>query len=251
MNGLTAADFADTGQWRLIIRIFDNGMSAHLENTLHPGLEPQVLFSSGWDRDPENLLRNIENAVYDHPRVLEDFSAKVILYDARTVFAPTEYIEESAGAEETLYSALYSCEGEDVMTDSDKDVSVVYCPGQGIRGFLNRTFPGARFVNNLMELLRELRRKNDGQRLGVSVRNNEADFVLMGGDGLSLLSASTHRWNSWSDIVYHAVNILEVYDCEVGETAVTVMEGDIPAECLSAFTKLGFKKITINENNKR
>ncbi len=42
MNGLTAADFADTGQWRLIVRIYRGGISAHLENTLHEGLSPWV-----------------------------------------------------------------------------------------------------------------------------------------------------------------------------------------------------------------
>ena len=65
MNGLTVADFADTGQWRLILKIFNTGIVAYLENTIHTDLEPQMLFSTQWEADGVNLLRNIENAVYD------------------------------------------------------------------------------------------------------------------------------------------------------------------------------------------
>ena len=101
MNGLTSADFADTGQWRLILKIFPSGMSAHLENTIHTDLEPQLLFSTQWEVDGANLLRNIENAVYDHPRVLDDFSARIIIYERKVLFMPTELIEETEGAEES------------------------------------------------------------------------------------------------------------------------------------------------------
>ncbi|MDE6299164.1 MAG: hypothetical protein K2M10_05925, partial [Muribaculaceae bacterium] len=64
MNGLTAADYADTGQWRLIVRIYLSGMSAFIENTIHTDLAPQLLFSSEWECEPDDLLNHIENAVY-------------------------------------------------------------------------------------------------------------------------------------------------------------------------------------------
>ncbi len=67
MTALTAADYADTGQWRLIVKIFADGISAYLENTLHDDVEPQELFTSSWENNPDGLLQRIENAVYDHP----------------------------------------------------------------------------------------------------------------------------------------------------------------------------------------
>ncbi len=217
MNGLSAADFADTGQWRLNIKIFSNGMSAHLENTIHTDLEPQLLFSSNWESDPDALLRNIESSVYDHPRVLDDFSARIIIYDRKTVFMPTQLAEEIEGGEETYYTALYkNVKPEDVISEVEGDVTAAYSPAPGLNGFLNRTFPGARITCNLMNSFRNIKNTGTGKRLYIEVRPGESDFILMDED--SLLSASIHNWNAESDILYHAFNILDVYGISPKDT---------------------------------
>ena len=213
MNGLTVADFADTGQWRLILKIFNTGIVAYLENTIHTDLEPQMLFSTQWEADGVNLLRNIENAVYDHPRVLDDFSAKIIIYDPRTVFLPTELAEESEGGE----------------------VTVAYAPARGLKGFLRRTFPGARVECNLMDMLKRCRNDGEGYRMYVEVREGEADFVFL--NGRDLISASTHGWTSGDDIVYHALNIMEVYGVAYSEVACRLTGDHLPEETAEALGK--------------
>lgn len=235
MKGLTAADFADTGQWRLILKIYMSGMVAHLENTLHPDIEPQLLFSSGWEADAANQLRNIENAVYDHPRVLDDFSAKIIIFDRRCVFIPTEIAEDGEGPEETIYTSLYESNPEDVITDTDGDVTVAYSPAPGLKGFLSRTFPGARIECNLMEQLRKYRKEGEGKRLYVTVREDEADFILI--DGRNLISASTHGWTAGGDIVYHGFNILDVYGVSAKEVICHLSGDKIPEETKDAFNR--------------
>lgn len=235
MNGLTAADFADTGQWRLILKIFPSGMSAHLENTIHTDLEPQLLFSTQWEVDGANLLRNIENAVYDHPRVLDDFSARIIIYERKVLFMPTELIEETEGAEESYYTSVFEAESADVMTDTDRDITVAYAPAPGLRGFLSRTFPGARIGCNLMDVLRKQRDSGEGIRLAVTVREEEADYVLL--DGRNLVSASTHGWSAPADIIYHAFNIMEVYGVSHSETAVVLSGDPLPEDTVAFFDK--------------
>lgn len=235
MNGLTVADFADTGQWRMILKIFNTGIVAYLENTIHTDLEPQMLFSTQWEADGVNLLRNIENAVYDHPRVLDDFSAKIIIYDPRTVFLPTELAEESEGGEETYYTALYEADPSDVITGSDADVTVAYAPARGLKGFLRRTFPGARVECNLMDMLKRCRNDGEGYRMYVEVREGEADFVFL--NGRDLISASTHGWTSGDDIVYHALNIMEVYGVAYSEVACRLTGDHLPEETAEALGK--------------
>ena len=70
---LTPADFADTGQWRLLINIADEGMCAflrHISDREKPIVE---MFRTNWtSSDPASLLKNIDNAVYDHPGLLDD-----------------------------------------------------------------------------------------------------------------------------------------------------------------------------------
>lgn len=63
MNGLTVADFADTGQWRLILKIFNTGIVAYLENTIHTDLEPQMLFSTQWRQTGQSVAQYRECSV--------------------------------------------------------------------------------------------------------------------------------------------------------------------------------------------
>lgn len=219
MTTLTVADFADTGQWRLIVNIYTTGMSAFLENTLHSDVEPQQLFSVRWEKDPDSLLDHIENAVYDNPRLLDDFSARVVLFDRRTLFIPTRVAEENEGSEEEIYKSVYGGEEADVICETDGDLTAASSMTPGLKGFLYRTFPGARISTNLMSKVSELKRQNsgNGKRMFVTERESlsEADFILL--DGHSLISASTHPASGKEDIIYHVYNIITSYGIDPAE----------------------------------
>lgn len=238
MTTLTAADYADTGQWRLIVRIFTDGVTAHLENTLHDDVEPQELFSTHWEKGGSSLLQLIENAVYDHPRVLDDFSARIVVYDPRTLFMPTELLVDTEGAEEGYYTAVYESEPSDVMCESDKDVTAAFTMTPGLKGFLNRTFPGARISCHLMVALQKHRRTESGLRMVIDNRINEADFILLDDD--RLLSASTHPLSADSDIAYHAFNIMEVYGLKPADVRI-IAEGKL----VNDEVRMTFEKFTL------
>lgn len=232
---MTAADYADTGQWRLIVRIYPDGMTAHLENTLHSDVEPQELFTSKWDVDSGALLQHIENSVYDHPRMLDDFSARITVYDPRTAFIPTELLLDTEGVEDHYYTMLYGGEPEDVMVDTDRDVTATSCLVAGLKGFLNRTFPGARVCNHLMEEVRHERKKGDGKRLKITLREKDADFVLL--DGEKLLSATTRNYFEGGDIAYYSFNLFSVYGVNPKEVSVESCGVEMPDDAKEAFGK--------------
>lgn len=222
MTTLTVADFADTGQWRLILNIHPTGINALLENTLHKDVEPQRLFATRWDNDPDNLLHHIENAVYDNPRVLDDFSARIVLFDRRTLFIPTVVIEENESEAEEIYTSLYTAKEADVVCETEGDLTAASSLAPGLKGFLQRTFPGARIATNLMMQVTQLRKENSGsgKRMTVTVRDEdkEADFILL--DGVSLVSASTHTVNGLEDITYHIYNIIDTYGLDPSEVEI-------------------------------
>lgn len=236
MTTLTAADYADTGQWRLIIKLFTSGMSASLENTLHDDVEPQLLFSSSWDENDGDILRNIENAVYDHPRVLDDFSARIEIFDRRTLFMPTSLLIDTEGVEDAYYTSVYDAEEKDVMCHTDKDITAAFTLTRGLKAFLVRTFPGARIVCNLMRQVAELRKENEGKLMYLTVRENEADFILL--DGGNLISASTHGLTGPDDLLYHAFNIINVYGLNPRD--VRVDGEDIPEDTLTVLKEYSF-----------
>ena len=247
MNGLTAADYADTGQWRLIVNIFPTGITAHLENTIHTDLEPQLLFSTEWEEDADTLLRHIENAVYDHPRVLDDFTARIIVHDRNTLFMPTAVMEENEGIDEIFYTTVFETDPADVMTDTFGDITALYSPTPGLKAFLSRTFPGAMVESALMRRVRRFR-KEDGKRIYISVRKGEADFLLF--DGEEFLSGSTHGVNAPSDVVYHAVNIIDVCDLVPADVSVMIEGEENVGEVCSLLERI-VASVNVNTENKR
>ena len=214
----TAADFADTGQWRLLLKIRHTGLEGYLENTLHPELEPQPLCEAKWEINKDKLRQNIEDAVYNNPRLLDDFATRIEMFDMRTLFIPTAVADEAAGAEEELYQKVYAADAHDIMSDRDRDITAAWSLAPGVKSFLMRTFPGARITCNLMEKVRQLRKKAEGKTLYAMARPEEVDLIFL--DGKDLISASTHEWHSADDIAYLVVNLSEVYGCKLGEVKV-------------------------------
>ena len=222
MYQLTAADFADTGQWRLLLKIGVTGLEAFLENTLHEDLAPQPLCKVNWEFNRDLLRKNIEEAVYSNPRLLDDFATRIIIYDPCTLFIPTEIAEETAGAEEELYKKVYTAEEADIMTDFDRDITAAWSLAPGVKSFIMRTFPGARITCNLMETVRNLRKTNENLTLYAIARKGETDIILI--DGHNLISASTHEWSHTDDIAFLALNLLDVYKLDISDTKI-LLEG--------------------------
>lgn len=235
MTVLTAADYADTGQWRLLVDISTTGISAFLENTLHEDVELQPLFSSSWDENPDSLLENIENAVYDHPRVLDDFATRINVHDPRAIMVPEGFETEDEGTEESVYAELFDAKESDVFIDRHDGVCAVYSLCPGLKGFLSRTFPGSRIECNLMHSLKKTPTPESGYNLHIANSNGETVFILLGIDGL--LSASSHVCRDGADIAYHAFNILDVYGVNPKDTMVMANKGTLPDETAEAFLK--------------
>ena len=220
MYQLTASDFADTGQWRLLLKIGVTGLEAFLENTLHPEIEPQLLCTAQWELNRDMLKMNIEDAVYSNPRLLDDFATRIILYDPCTLFIPTEIAEEASGTEEELYKKVYTAEETDIMTDFDRDITAAWSLAPGVKSFLTRTFPGARITCNLMDKVRNLRKTNEGITLYAFARKGEADIILLVGS--ALISASTHEWSHTDDIAYLALNLIDVYGYKLADAKISL-----------------------------
>ena len=228
MYRLTAADFADTGQWRLLLKIGNTGLEAFLENTLHPEIEPQPLCSEKWGLNKDMLRENIEEAVYKNPRLLDDFATRITLYDTRTMFIPTEIAEKEAGAEEDIYSEVYSATSSDIMSDTDRDITAVWSMAPGVKSFLMRTFPGAKISSNLMELVKRFRKEAKGLSLFVIARKEEADLIFL--DGHDLISASSHEWKIPDDVAYLVMNLIDIYKYKFKDIALNVKDLDIDSD---------------------
>lgn len=217
----TAVRIGDISDWRMIAVISETGMSAWLKNTADPAQEIAELFDVSWDRDPDMLLQNIENAVYDHPQVLDDFSADIVVVAPRSLWVPAQYADADEGELAYLYNNLYPAEEEEIMSEESADALCLFTLVPGLNAFLQRTFPGARIHSHMAVMAKRFRERGaDLPCVFVDIREGEADFIAF--DNRRLLFSATHPWRESTDIEYHLYNLVAVLGLKPEEVQVSL-----------------------------
>lgn len=209
---VSPVDFADTGQWHLIIYISERGMRAVLRHVSDKSRPMAEILSVAWsDTDHASLLKNIENAVYDHPGLLDDYATEIILETPRVCFAPQEILDSTEDSESIVFSALFPGESQEVLADPLPGMTVLYSMVRGLDGFFSRTIPGARLRSHLAVIVERFgaRQSAGGCNVYLDVRRGHVDVVAF--RDARLLSASVQEWRETPDIVYRVFNLLDAY----------------------------------------
>lgn len=229
MNGgnfnLNMMALADTGQWRLIVTVSYNGISAILKNVMYPGVEPLPLFTKEWVATEADLLEKIEEAVYDNPRLLDDFATQILIYTSRSLWIPAEFTEDEE-YDSNFFTAIYPVNPEDIFADFSDSEVCLYSIAPGVNSFFRRTLPGCKVASHITILKREFQRietesstlfseKKPFSTVYINCRKNDVDFLAFSNG--RFLSASTHQWISFDDITYHALLLCRVYGLQTEE----------------------------------
>ena len=207
----------DTGQWHLAVDISAGGLGAWLVPDRSLGRTPRVIIEDSWPISDEGLLGRIENAVYDNPTVLDDYSADIIVECDRQLWLPADLYPADDDCAEA-YVSIYGGDIFDVMVNDLGREKTAFRLAPGLKSFMQRSFPGARIWSQ-QALLREAgRQPHDAYKCLVDIRDRSADTILL--DRGELLSASTHPWKSETDIAYTIFNILQTYGADPKETEI-------------------------------
>lgn len=219
-NTYQAVRIGDISDWRMIASISATGMGAWLKND-DPMREVEAMFVQTWNSPEEDILRNIENAVYDHPQLLDDFSSDITVIAPKSIWVPTELVDENEEEASRLYNQVYSAEESDIMNEEVDGATCLFTLTPGLNAFLQRTFPGARVHSHLGVMARRFRERSaDMPRVYLEIRDAEVDILAF--DRREMLMAATHRWYSPNDIQYHLFNILNVYGLNPAEVQVSL-----------------------------
>lgn len=205
----TSIRIDDTAVWRLVIFISEKGMSAYLKNLENPLENIITLFEESWEWDDSMLLHRIEECVYNHPQLLDDFATEIIICTPRVLWFPeTENSEPEHICQ--LFESVYPEEDSNIFQDDRDGMVCAYSLTPGLPSFLRRTLPGAKVSSHQGILVSKFIRQNtDTPVLYIDIRNGEADYILI--DNNKLLLAATHTWHNMMDIGYMTMNIFNVY----------------------------------------
>lgn len=209
------ADYLDTGQWHLAVDISSYGLGAWLVPDASLGRSPKTLAEESWNPASENMLHRIEDAVYDNPTILDDYSADIIIESDRQLWLPADiYTSDEECAE--IYTKIYGGDEFDVLINETVKEKTAFTLVPGLKSFMQRSFPGARIWSQQALLKEAGMQPHDEYKFLVDIRKDSADFILLHRG--NLLSASSHPWKSEADISYTLMNILQTYGADPNKT---------------------------------
>lgn len=211
------SDLMDTGQWHLAVDISRHGFGAWLLPDESLGASPRVIIRTSWHPSDEGLLKRIEDAVYDNPTVLDDYSADIIVESDRQLWLPASlYPTDDDCADAYIY--IYGGDILDVMVNDLGNVKCAFMLTPGLKSFMQRSFPGARIWSQQALLKEASVQPHEAFKCLLDVRQSTFDLILFRRG--ELLSASTHLWKTDTDIAYMLLNILQTYDAPTPETEI-------------------------------
>ncbi|MDE5877208.1 MAG: DUF3822 family protein [Muribaculaceae bacterium] len=216
----SAAELADTGRWHLVVRIGDKSAEAWL-NYIADNSRPNRLFAIDFD-DSETHIEQLERAVYDNPRVLDDFSTDVIIDTDRVLWVP----KNANDPEEVriMANALWPELAADVLTDRTGTEVCHFVLTPGLATCMQRTFPGARVVCGLSVLRRFVAtRHSEGTSLYVDF-SDKAMIHILATKADKLLFATTKPSEHYDvpTLVKLIANALKACGCERSDVQATI-----------------------------
>ena len=151
------------------------------------------------------LLPALENAVYDHPEMLEDFgSVRVVVEAQHFVVVPLAVSENDTLIHQTFYTMFPDDDCEvSCCTMPQSGVAVVYGMPRGLRAFLQRTFNNPPIMHHLYPLCEHFQTLNNGStgaRLFINLHEHSMDLALFRKGQLVL--ANTLPWRNAEDAAY-------------------------------------------------
>ncbi len=211
------SDFLDTGQWHLAVDISKHGFGAWLLPDESLGMPPRIIVHTAWQPSDEGLLTRIEDAVYDNPMVLDDYSADIIIESDRQLWLPASLYPTDDDCADA-YVSVYGGDILDVMVNDMGSEKCAFMLTPGLKSFMLRSFSGARIWSQQALLKETSQQPHESFKCMLDIRQSTFDLILLSRG--ELMSASTHLWKSEADIGYIILNILQTYDAPTHETEI-------------------------------
>ncbi len=212
-------DISDHARWRLQLTVGDHGVRA---NFYDPAARRIHLYlEKSWRCDPADALRKIEDAVYDDPVVVDDYTTCILVRPGAMVFVPRDSLPEDAEAHaEELLSLLDATENKDVWIEpATQELTALFTTPGGTRDFLARTFPTEDVHAALLPMLSHVIASFEphGEKVWVHIDADTLDIVALRNGAPSLIN--TREYEDAADAAYYIVYALRAIEfapgCEV------------------------------------
>ncbi|MCQ2288020.1 MAG: DUF3822 family protein [Muribaculaceae bacterium] len=155
-----------------------------------------IMGSIELDTSAGKYLRQVENAVYDNPFLLDDYKEVRVIYNSpHFVLLPQEYDEIEA--QEVFDTHFPDSDGEMAMCSLKRcGVNIAFEIPKGVLGFMQRTFFTPPVFHHLHPLCEHYKRINDGSeiaRMFINMSDSHMDMVVYQNGRMVLANSFDYR----------------------------------------------------------
>lgn len=171
-------------------------------------LNGNVVWQESWvDCDSDSSRRRVEEAIYDHPEMIDSDAPAIFMRWPRRLPAPSAEIDDEDDAL-TLASAVFGPDAGSPLITRVGEVSIITLLPMGLVAFLQRTFPGVAPADAGAPMLGRLSRSvGRGKRVYLHMRPGGVDMPAFSSDGL--LSFVTKEASGVADVLYYTIALCE------------------------------------------
>ena len=162
---------------------------------------------------PSVVLKNLEDAVYDHPALLLDYRQVTVLFDTERFMAVPDAIGPESEMMRLAFSSAFPAAGRREMLAThvpQMNLNIAFDVDADTLGFIRRTFHNASVRHTLAPLCSYFRQKYPGGVKGKTLVNFDGDrmdmIVLGAGAPLAL---NSFRFREPMDAVYYILAVRE------------------------------------------
>ncbi|MCM1005194.1 MAG: DUF3822 family protein [Prevotella sp.] len=133
-------DFSDHDIWRLALTVGMNGFNAAFFNRKTREFVPYI--SRVWECADADVLKNVENAVYDDSLLPDDYDTSILIRPKASLIVPRKlFSPEDPENIRTALDVVDASEQKDVWFDATGDEEAfIFSTPRGLKDFLSRTF---------------------------------------------------------------------------------------------------------------
>ena len=218
-------DFSDHSAWRLLLTVCMDQLRATMFNSETRRAVPYMV--KRWSPQPSQVLKSLEDAVYDDPLIVDDYRTAVLVRPSRLLVVPAARCGDEDDAARMLAEVEPARDPDVWMEPVTDSVTALYTTPEGVRGFLDRTFATQDMHLALLPLLHHFGPKaaaEGGDRMWVDLHDGALDVVAYRDGGLLL--ANTWAFETAPDAAYYIVYAWQALglDTENGELHVSGAE---------------------------
>lgn len=195
-------DFSDHNIWRLLLTVGVRGLEAAFYNRKTRACVPYI--SRTWECPDADVLKRIEDAVYDDALLPDDYDTTILLRPKATLLVPPELVDtDDIDSIREALDAVDASDSKDVWYEDMGEALALYSTPDGVKGFLGRTFLTEdvhHLLHPFVEHFRVKASNEGGEKMWVHLGENYVDMAAFR-DG-RLLQATSWYCSPGADAAY-------------------------------------------------